>query len=467
MLAKAAIITKMTGSMTLSRILTEPPRSLYEYILLTDSRQLRKNRAASFAFFDHIGAFFAVQKTGLSAPIFSPPPGGKKDFRCNPLRPTAFCASRNLILYREDTRRCPGGAVLIFLRDVLCLFKPFLFKENCMRKIVLCAAILCLAAGAGFSQTPTLDNYKDGIEDFAEDLAGVLPMNSAIGLNWNDAYIGQITDAPPHFGLGVTSGFTTLPYKTIKNLVEDAMGRDAEDIPDAIRRIGVPIPAATIDARIGGFVLPFDFGLKFGYLDFDSEDLKVDYLLLGTDVRYRLLEQTALIPKISVGLGFNYMKSKATLSDALGDDVTINTTDYSSYLNGITAISLSSPDLYLEMKTKVIDFKVQASWKALIFEPSIGLGVSYGMSEVSAGAESILSTTGGTGTVDDAIQVLNGLGYDIDGASIGYTKKVNAFAYRLFGGLGLNLMIFRLDLGLLYGMNTGSWGASVGARVQL
>jgi hypothetical protein len=34
-----------------------------------------------------LGAFFAAQKTRLSASIFLPL-GGKKDFRCNPLRPT-------------------------------------------------------------------------------------------------------------------------------------------------------------------------------------------------------------------------------------------------------------------------------------------------------------------------------------------------------------------------------------------
>jgi hypothetical protein len=344
--------------------------------------------------------------------------------------------------------------------------KVFFKKEIFMKKIILCAAILCLTAGAGFAQVDTtLDQYKGGIEDFAKDLAGVLPINSSIGLNWNDAYIGQILDTPPHFGVGITGGFSTLPYKTIETLVEDAMGGDSQDIPSFIRTMGVPIPAAAIDARIGGFVLPFDIGLKFGYIDLDIEDVKVDYLLLGADLRYRVLEQTALIPKISVGAGFNYMKSNVTMSNALGSGVTIDTSsDLSSY--GITNISLSAPDLYLEMATKVIDFKVQASWKALIFEPSLGLGVSYGMSEVSVGAESTLSANGG-GSVDDAITRLSALGYDIDGTSVGYTKKVNAFAYRLFGGVGFNLMVFRIDLGLLYGLNTGSWGATLGARVQL
>jgi hypothetical protein len=87
------------------------------------------------------------------------------------------------------------------------------------------------------------------------------------------------------------------------------------------------------------------------------------------------------------------------------------------------------------------------------------------MSEVSAGAESQMTATGGTTT--DAIAGLNALGYDVNGSKIGYTKNVTAFSYRIFGGVGFNLLVIRLDLGLLYGLNTGSWGATFGGRVQL
>ncbi|MDR3201226.1 MAG: hypothetical protein LBT68_07180 [Spirochaetales bacterium] len=180
-----------------------------------------------------------------------------------------------------------------------------------MKKIGLIFAIFCLAAGLGFSQT-TLDRYKGGIEDFAEDLAAVLPINSMIGLNWNDAYIGQFLGVPPHFGIGFTGGFTTIPYGPIKDLVQDAMGGDSGDIPSLVRSMGIPIPAYTIDARIGGFILPFDAGLKFGYLKMDISDVKIDYLLVGGDVRYCVLEQLLLVPDVSIGLGFNYMKTNAT-----------------------------------------------------------------------------------------------------------------------------------------------------------
>jgi hypothetical protein len=341
----------------------------------------------------------------------------------------------------------------------MALYDP---KENEMKKIVVYLLMLCLAV-SGFSVD--LNQYKNGIEDFAEDLATILPLNSTIGLNWNDAYIGQIIDVPPHFGLGITMGAITIPAAPIKDLVGDAMGGDTDDIPSFVRTMGVPIPAAVIDARIGGFLLPFDAGLKFGYLKFDVSDVKVDYLLLGGDVRYCVLEQLAAIPKISVGAGFNYMKTDVTLSGALGNTRSIEIpAGYGSY--STQNLMLTSPDLYLETETKVIDFKVQASWNLLVIEPSIGFGASYGMSRVSAGAESTLYL-GGTPVTPTDVAALEGFGFDADGSGIGYTKTVNAMSYRAFGGLGFLIPFCRIDIGLIYGFNSKSLGATLGGRFQL
>jgi len=341
-------------------------------------------------------------------------------------------------------------------------------KEIYMKKLIVCIGILCLSAGIGFTQSATnLDDFKNGISNFAEDLGSVLPMNTVIGLNWNDAYIGDVVNISPHFGIGLTTGFTTLPYKRIRSLVENAMGGDSEDIPGIIRKTGVPIPAAAIDARIGGFLLPVDLGIKLGYFSMDSSDLKIDYLLVGGDVRYCVMDQAILIPKISVGFGFNYMKTDIKLSNALGDDITIDIPATYSGLTGISSLDLTSPDLYMEMETKVFDFKTQASWKFLVFEPSIGLGASYGISKVYAGAESKLTKNNGKQLSQKEKEALSSLGFDIDDSSIGYTKNVRAFAYRVFGGMGFNLSIVRLDFGLMYGMNSGSWGATFGGRIQI
>jgi hypothetical protein len=341
-----------------------------------------------------------------------------------------------------------------------------------MKKFLSCVALICLSAGIAFSQTdPTLDEYKKSIKSFSDDLAAVLPINSTIGLNWNDAYIGQFLDTPPHFGIGLGTGFTTVPSGPLKSVLNGINPGSADNIPSLVNSMGIPIPAAVVEARIGGFVLPFDIGLKVGFINFDAgDDVKADYFLIGGDVRYCVLEQKIAIPKISIGIGYNYAKSNITLGGVLNDTV-IDTSAYSTTpgLSGVNNITVTAPDFYLEWETKVIDLKAQASWNFLILEPSIGLGASYGMSRVSAGAESHVYMDDGTTTdiSDSAISALKGLGYDVDGAGVGYTKNVNSMSYRIFGGLGVKILLVRLDLGLMYGLNAKSWGASLGARVQL
>ncbi|MDR3201227.1 MAG: hypothetical protein LBT68_07185 [Spirochaetales bacterium] len=340
-----------------------------------------------------------------------------------------------------------------------------------MKRISSLSAILCLAAALGFAQSPDLDTYKSGIRDFAEELAAVLPLNSLIGLNWNDAYIGQF-EALPHAGIGFTAGFTTLPAGAIENIIENTMGGDPADLPNILRKTGIPVPAGTIDVRISGFSLPLDLGLKFGYFNFDFNDIDGDYLLMGGDIRYCILEQTILIPKISIGAGFNYLRTQIKLGGALGDELKIDIpSSVSGSLPGINSLIVTSPGLYLETATKVIDLKIQASWQALIFEPSIGLGMSYGMSRIMAGAESSIyknDATNPANKLDSSdMAALSALGFDVDEKGIGYTSSVTAMSYRLFGGLGFNLSSFRMSLGLLFGMNTGSWGATFGARLQL
>jgi hypothetical protein len=340
-----------------------------------------------------------------------------------------------------------------------------------MKRISSLSAILCLAAALGFAQSPDLDTYKSGIRDFADELAAVLPMNSLIGLNWNDAYIGQF-EALPHAGIGFTAGFTTLPSGAIKNIIENTMGGDSMDLPDVLQKTGIPIPAGTIDVRISGFSLPMDLGIKFGYFNFNSNDIKGDSLLVGGDIRCCILEQTILIPKISIGAGFNYLRTQIKLGGVLGDDVEILVPpSLAGYLPGINSLIVSSPELYLETATKVIDFKIQASWQALIFEPSIGLGMSYGVSRITAGAQSSIYKNDATNPANilspPEMAALSALGFDVDEKGIGYTSTVAALSYRLFGGIGFNLSAFRMSLGLLFGMNTGSWGATFGARLQL
>ena len=122
--------------------------------------------------------------------------------------------------------------------------------------------------------------YEDGFEAFATEVAKSLPFNAAIGLNWSDAYIGNF----PHFGVGITVGATAIPYDAMKPVI-DALGADLSGEMDFLETWGAPFPAYSIEARVGGLMLPFDVGVKLGVLPDDAKVLmpfNMDYLMLGS-----------------------------------------------------------------------------------------------------------------------------------------------------------------------------------------
>ena len=153
-----------------------------------------------------------------------------------------------------------------------------------MKRFVVVLLVLVAASGA-FAATPTftIGEFRDAFQGFANGAAGALPLESSVGLNWSDAQIGQF----PHFGIGVTAGAATIPFGAINSAISAFSG----SIPSSLgflSNVGIPFPAYTIDARIGGFVLPFDIGFKFGFLpanSLSSLGFSVDYLLVGADFR--------------------------------------------------------------------------------------------------------------------------------------------------------------------------------------
>jgi hypothetical protein len=317
-----------------------------------------------------------------------------------------------------------------------------------------------------------IGDFKNGFETFADDVASVLPMNSTIGLNWSDAYIGQLLAVPPSFGIGITTGFTTIPYDSIKSAVQALKG-DLGELPSIVKDLGLPLPAVALDARIGGFILPFDVGFKIGFIpktltDTIGSSVDLDYLLVGGDVRYRVLSQTmVVIPEVSIGLGYNYQRGSVAFGGVLpGSREYVLPAVTGAPWNGGDKLSLASPDFNIEWESKVIDLKAQASWSFLVVQPSVGLGASYGMSHVGGGAESKLQLNGHDITGPEAA-ALESLGYEADGASLSVFSDVTGWSFRLFGGMSVNILLLRLDMGLQYNLIGKNLGATIGARVQL
>jgi len=321
----------------------------------------------------------------------------------------------------------------------------------------------------GFSQSQDIESLQRGAESMSKALSAALPFNSTLGLNWSDAYIGQLLGVPPHFGVGVSAGATTVKADEMKSLLT-TLGIDTGSFPNL-----VPIPAAVAEARIGGFLLPFDIGVKGGYIPPEvgktiqdaTGGLNLDYLAAGADIRFALLKGGLLLPRVSLGVGVNYMKGGlgTTLSGGQSFTYTYGTDTYE--------IAASDPELGLSWETTTVDLKAQISKGFLIFTPYAGLGASYGMSKAGYYIQSNIKYDGSDitdtelQTIKDTLTQAGITPPDISATGISSYFANNGWAFRAFGGLSLNILILRVDVTGLYNLSDNSYGGSVGVRFQL
>jgi hypothetical protein len=348
------------------------------------------------------------------------------------------------------------------------------------RTVVSILAVLLIAfvvpAAVAQDGTVGLDKYGQGFSDFAGEIANSLPLNASIGLNTPSAYIGQLLEAPPSVGVGLTTGASTLPLSTVENTF-DTLNIPVPSALDKVQGAGFPLPSAAIDARVGGFLLPFDAGVKFGTLPdaadtFLPEDMTADYILAGADVRLALIEQGVALPNLSVGAGYNYLRTSLTMADVFdtGFNVTLPTS-----VNGISELQLDKPDAKFQWRTNSIDLKAQVSKKLLIFTPYAGAAASFSRSAAGGSLVSQLQDGGGSkissSDLDEIKKQLDKAGYSLGDVSaeegITIEEKVTGWSFRVFGGTSLNLLVFRLDLGVGYDLLGNGFRGTVGARVQL
>jgi hypothetical protein len=330
-----------------------------------------------------------------------------------------------------------------------------------MKKLLL--ILLILMTALSFATAITYTEMKDDFQAFSDDMAGALPFASTLGLNWSNAYLGNF----PHFGVGLTTGFVSLPLESFQAVTE-SMGLD---IPSEITDLGIgmPLPAYTVDGRLAIPILPVDVGVKVGYLNPDwIESLSggvvgVDYLLLGGDVRYGLVKEGILLPAVSVGVGYNYMKGGIYMKGAVpGEDINI-----SSYGIGITNINITDGDMVYEWNANVIDVKAQVSKNLLIFTPSVGIGYSYGFAQAGGGMDATIKIDGSDPTPTQLDAIESATGMTLDDQSLRILSSVQGGSLRAWGGLSVNLFVLKLDLNAMYNIFDQSLGASLNARIQI
>ena len=324
-------------------------------------------------------------------------------------------------------------------------------------KIAVFALLVGLCASrAAFSQS--LGDLRTHANEFSSSLARSLPFNTGLGLNWADAHIGQFLGVPPHFGAGVSMGFTTLNFSAFNGLM------DQFGLSLPLNFGGFPLPGYTAEGRIGGFVLPFDVGLKFGILPISAGDFKMDYTLIGGEFRYAVLKGNVALPTVSLGVGVNYLSGG--LERSVGQE-----RDFSfPYNSGSATLKLGAPKVGFIWETTTLDFKAQVSKSFLIVTPYLGLGASHAWSKAGYKADAAVSATSGGAALTDAEikTALSNYGMtDISSSGFSAIQDVTGWGFRTFGGLSVNLAVFRLDLTGMFNFLDANYGVSLGARFQL
>jgi hypothetical protein len=338
-----------------------------------------------------------------------------------------------------------------------------------MKRFVVVLLVLLTANGVFAGPPPTyqFSQFQSAFQDFANGAAGALPLEASVGLNWSDAYIGQF----PHFGIGVTAGAATIPFAAVKSAI-NTFGGSIPSSVSFISNIGIPVPAYTLDARIGGFILPFDIGFKFGYLpagelsSLGINGFSADYLMVGADIRYALLKDSGLSPGLSVGVGYTYMRGNVGVPGVLNGAIRIASVSFGGNTH---YIDFSNPSLNFFWNTSVIDAKVQLSKTLFIITPYIGVGASYGISNAGGGMQSTMQIDGGAATQPQLDQINSAFGtnFTLQNPGFGVFAGGSGFSARAFGGFSFNIFILKIGVGAEYELLSGSMAAMANARIQL
>lgn len=321
-------------------------------------------------------------------------------------------------------------------------------KRSLLALTALVALTFAPALGA-----QSISKVADGLEAFVEETPGALPFAATAGLDWSNAYMGQLIDLDfpfVHLGLGGSLGMTTIPGGGIETLL-NGLGGDV-DLFDQL-----PLPFLVINGRVGGLVLPFDLGFKAAFIPEGFNqigEVGLRYQNFGFDVRYNLIKSDLLMPDISVGGSFNLLSAGVTY--ALGD-----TTTYPSSTGNLV---VARPEATLDLNATTLEVKGQVS-KTFLFliTPYIGAGAMFGSAGASAGVDADVTRTG-TKTFASWSKLV---GAPVDANGFILSNDVATFGVRVYGGASLNILILKIDGQGMYNLTDGSYGGSIGARLQL
>jgi opacity protein-like surface antigen len=342
--------------------------------------------------------------------------------------------------------------------------------KNYGKTMLIIMFILTCTANSVFSQIINLVDVQTKTDILANSLSKSLPFNSTIGNNWSDAYIGQITERPYHFGFGVSAGATTVDFNVVRDMLKCFDLRLPFNNVDNLNNYGLPLPNYTVDVRFGGFNYPFDFGLKAEYLPqklmgniIEDFNFLFKQILFGMDIRYSFINNKLIPIKFSFGMGINFLDGGIIADLPKGVEYSLNnsTTNY-------ILTPTEEAQAGIEWRTLNGELKAQFSFPFKFLTPYAGAGISYAWTQAGYKVTTPeLQIDNRKLTSDEEKQMRDRL--EITGISEkGFETMISyrGISARVFGGASINLAYFRIDMTAMYEFINGNLGATIGLRFQ-
>jgi hypothetical protein len=306
-------------------------------------------------------------------------------------------------------------------------------------------AVLMFAPALAYSVS--LQDVQSAGESFKDDAIISLPLSAASGLIWSDAYIGQFVSKIPHFGYGFAAALTSVKTDGFQSIL-NSTGANRE-----FSGKNSMTPIVVFETRLGGALFPFDMGMKFGLIDNLKSGKIIEngfdrsFFLIGGDFRISVLKDSGRKPGISIGLGYNYLRGSMT-SETSGGDFT--------YTGGTLTADPGELKLFWDMHG--IEAKLQVSKKLLCFTPYLGAAATFYWANAGYELNANLTSTLPSNLSDITVTE--------KGFSSLRSNKTGMSA-RTFGGVSINIFVFRVDAAAMYDFFSKTYGLNLGLRIQV
>ncbi|HAP43863.1 MAG: hypothetical protein A2087_11875 [Spirochaetes bacterium GWD1_61_31] len=336
--------------------------------------------------------------------------------------------------------------------------------------------MICLIGSVAFAQD--LVALQEGVVAFADDLAIVMAASSSIGNQWSDGFIGQFL----HLGAGLSLGAIGLQSAVLAELIATTGLTIPGELQTYVDQYGLPFPAAALSAKLGGFLLPFDMGVKAMIMPeevagiLSEQGIAMNYYLLGANVRYAVIQEAGIIPEIVLGLAYNRLAGNIGMTMASGS------MDYSFDIPsphpdaGTHTISVTNPTMAFNFTTDNYELSAQISKKILFLRPYLGGSASIGRSAVTGGLDADMLYDDNPITAEQYAEIVAAMeagGLEapiINAEGFAFESIVDSsFAdpqLRVYGGLSVELLIIVLDASVMWLPVSNNFGFTVMARVQ-